>query len=259
MRLHRFYVDKQVPNEGLFVIENEDLVYQWQKVLRYSAGDELVLFSGDGRDVRCIIRTLSSDVTRLEVLSVTSASAEVSWEVALLAAVIKKDLFEWVLEKGTEVGVSHFVPVQAVRSADRGAFDSANTQTRFKKIIQEATEQSGRSALPTLHATTDIKAAVGEWRAKGFTVIALALNDTSIVAHLNAEARGASDFEGKLETLKFALLVGPEGGWSPEEEAYFAEAQIPTRSVGPTVLRAETAAVVAAALVAGYLWNSKEN
>lgn len=250
MRLHRFYVDKQVPSEGLFVIENEALVYQWQKVLRYSAGDELVLFSGDGRDVRCIIRTLSSDVTRLEALSVTSTAAELSCEITLLASVIKKDLFEWVLEKGTEVGVSHFVPVQAARSADRGAFDSENTQTRFKKIIQEATEQSGRGVLPVLYSTTHLKAAVDEWRAKGFFVIALALNDTSLVVHLNANAHGEQ---------KLALLVGPEGGWSPEEEAYFTEAQIPTRSVGPTILRAETAAVVAAALVTGTMWNSKGN
>lgn len=257
MRLHRFYIEQNIPSEGLFVVDSAELVHQWQKVLRYTAGDEIVLFSGDGRDVHCAIRTLSSDVTRLEVLSVTPAANAPSWDVALLMSVIKKDLFEWVLEKGTEVGVSHFVPVQAARSADRGAFDSQNTQARFKKIIQEATEQSGRPTLPTLHDMLDLKVAVEEWRSKNYTVVALCLSDVPLVSHLHATARRASDFEGVLESQKFALLIGPEGGWSPEEESYFKEVQIPTRSIGPTVLRAETAAVVAAALVASYLWSKK--
>ncbi len=156
----------------------------------------------------------------------------------LLAALVKFDAFEWMLEKATELGVEQITPVYSFRS-DKG-LDQAATKRRERwlRILWESGQQCRRATRPELGEVVRLPAALQvEAGARLFC----------------DEARGAPPL---LETLPpnqnhVALIVGPEGGWEEPERQAAAQAGWQAVSLGPFVLRAETAAIAALALVQG--------
>ena len=148
-------------------------------------------------------------------------------EVILYMALIKKDNFEIVLEKATELGVSRIVPVQADRSEKKGV-----NYERAEKILQEASEQSGRATVPTLGEIINVNKVPHE----NFVVF---------------DPRGevsAREYFSKNSKTPISLLIGPEGGFTDAEMDLFHGTKIPVVSTGHQILRAETAAIVALTL-----------
>jgi len=156
----------------------------------------------------------------------------------ILASLIRFERFEWLLEKATELGAARFVPVQAERS-EKGLERAAEKRlSRWSRIVREASEQSRRAHLPEIDAPVDLAAALASeahWR------FALEEAEAPPILWALPEHREAGD--------SVAVLVGPEGGWTDRERQQIANAAWRPVSLGTEILRAETAAIAALAII----------
>ncbi len=228
MRLHRFYIQPNtIELRHDFWLQNQALIHQWRKVLRYQAGQHVLLFDGQETERLYEILVLKNDEAHLKL--VTDYERQIPQkDVYLLWSLLKKDKNDWVLQKATELGVSHFVPLLTERTEKMG-FDVE----RAGKIIIEAVEQCGRSDIPTVREPM---------------LVGTALDHIGRKIPLMICEQGGSRPE-QLSESSFGVVVGPEGGWSDQEKALFKDANLPELGLGQFTLRAETAAVTAAALV----------
>lgn len=225
-RLHRFYVGTEIELKHEFWIHDERLIWQWRKVLRMQAGQELVLFDGIRSDR--LYRLLELTEREAHVEYVTDFERQLpSREVYLLWSLLKKDKNDWVLQKATELGVSHLVPLLAERSEKTG-FDVERAQ----RIVIEAAEQCGRSDIPAVREPI---------------LPETALNELGEKVQLYICEQGSDRIENAESAV--GVLVGPEGGWSDREKDLFAAREVSHLGLGQFTLRAETAAVSASFVV----------
>ena len=166
----------------------------------------------------------------------------------LLLAVFKFDHMEWAIEKATELGVAAIVPVIARRTEKHLAQAAMKRAERWRRIAHEAAQQSRRSDVPVIHDPVKlwdrVKAASTVKR------IVLAEQERSVT--LRGALQEAIAAAGA-EMPELELAIGPEGGWAPDEEALFDANGWQAVSLGPRILRAETAAIAALAVVASML------
>jgi 16S rRNA (uracil1498-N3)-methyltransferase len=237
MRLHRFYVSQPLGEE--VVIDDGSTIKQWVKVFRYKRGDRVILFNGNSDDYTYVLDdvTNSSCVLTRETVSPSYIPTRQSF---LFIAFIKKDLFELVVEKATEFGITDIVPLITDHTEKKNL-----DRRRLEAIIKEATEQSGRGTLPVLHDPQTLPKAC-----------------KSLVTHgIHEKHIYITRFSGKtiqellLDTTNkptsndgIAFFVGPEGGWSEDEESFYENSAYISISLGETTLRAETAAIACAVL-----------
>jgi 16S rRNA (uracil1498-N3)-methyltransferase len=188
---------------------------------------------------------------RAEVVSVNEAAvvftlheeleAEASLPVHLLMAVFKFDHMEWGIEKATELGAARITPVLARRTEKHLAQAAAKRVERWRRIVMEASKQSRRTDVPVVDDPMMLKAALG--------------NVTSETKLLLAETEQENTLRVALqgEVSRVALAIGPEGGWTPEEMTLFSESGWRHVTLGPRILRAETAAIAGLAVCAAML------
>jgi 16S rRNA (uracil1498-N3)-methyltransferase len=229
MRLHRFFITTPLPHEGEFSIADENLLNQWRNVLRMSVGDHVILFDGSDGEILCEFRALEKKSATFFVVE-QRAGLKLKREVTLFMSLIKRDHFELVLEKATELGVTRIVPVEAARSEKKGI-----NRERSEKIIREAAEQSGRTSIPVLDDPVSIQKIPDMYK------ISFILFDPR--SEFSARAYSTPTVDARL-----GILIGPEGGFTDEELEFFKTNKTPILSTGPTILRAETAAIVALTL-----------
>lgn len=234
MRLHRFFVKEQLENKGSFFITDRELLNQWKNVFRFQVGHRLILLDNSSYEFLAQIVLLTNLKAEVEIISSKISETVPRAELTLFMALIKKDNFEWVLEKGTEIGVSRFVPVIAEKSEKKNF-----NEERGLKIIQEATEQSQRASLPTLGAMCKTADALNVCKEEGIESI-LVLDPT-----------GEEKFNKNIvkDGEKAAVFIGPEGGWSKQELELFAKSGAKIYTFGSAILRAETAAIASASVL----------
>ncbi len=228
MKIHRFIVDIQ---QGFpTVLTQFDLTHQIARVLKLQPGERVVLCDGQGREALMNLEAVSPTRVELSLVEERASAAEPARVVTLYLALIKPDAFDLAVEKAVECGVSAIVPVLAERSIKREV-----KTDRLKRIIREAAEQSGRGTLPTLASAMPLKdaAAKAATESRAFFF-----------------APGSPAFSGNGSSDPVSVFVGPEGGWTGEEERLALAAGLTAAGLGPTVLRAETAATVAVFLAA---------
>jgi 16S rRNA (uracil1498-N3)-methyltransferase len=168
--------------------------------------------------------------------------------VTLVVAVYKFDHMEWAIEKATELGVAALAPVIAQRTEKHLAQAAEKRAERWRRIAHEAAQQSRRSDVPVIHNPTPLATRVRA--AAETTRIVLAEQErTTTLRRLIEEAVEAAGEE--MPALEIA--IGPEGGWAPAEEALFDANGWRAATLGPRILRAETAAIAALAVVASLL------
>jgi 16S rRNA (uracil1498-N3)-methyltransferase len=174
--------------------------------------------------------------------------ADPALPITLVLAVYKFDRMEWAMEKATELGVAAIAPIIARRTEKHLAQAAVNRVERWRRIAHEAAQQARRSDIPAIY---DPAALATRIRAESTAVrIVLAEQErTTTLHHAVREARDASVDE----LPEFEVAVGPEGGWAPDEEALFDASGWRAVSLGPRILRAETAAIAAMAIVAAVL------
>ncbi len=227
MRLHRFYVLQPLGEE--VVIDDVSLIKQWTKVFRYTQGDFVILFNGEGTDITYSIEEISPKIILLNRSSL-SPSYTPHKKVTLYLSLIKKDNFELAVQKATELGVTTIVPILSERSEKKNI-----DLDRLQKIVIESSEQSGRGDVPTILPIITLSEIV-ETQLPHDVSYVLQMGESSLRRHYNQE-------------ISVGLFIGPEGGWSDEEKKLFQEKNILSVSLGSTTLRAETAAIVATAYI----------
>jgi 16S rRNA (uracil1498-N3)-methyltransferase len=238
--MHRFFVA-----EPLAVGANAEvdaLAPQLAQVLRMQVGDELILLDGSGLEFSSRLLRLQRRAAAVEVLSAQPCEAEPSRFLTLYQCSLKHDKFEWVLQKGTELGVSRFVPVISARSIVRPAEALLKKYERWGAIVREAAEQCGRGRIPEIAPPLDWSAALAA--GKGLRLLAWEEGQAEPPL-LTVLQQNLKEYEST------AIIIGPEGGISQSEALAAAAQGWQFVSLGPRILRAETAAVVAAAAWAG--------
>ncbi len=228
MRLHRFYTDQPLEQGREILIADEGTLHQWKHVFRFGEGEQIVLFNGKGGEYLARILSVGRKEAAVYIAEERAVVRKPSRELWLFAALVKKDNFEWIIQKGTELGVTHFVPLLTDRS-EKKEFNSE----RLKKIMIEAAEQSGRTTLPEMHALMSPERAMEHYLMP------------SLIFHLAGEPLKKSDYDFP----QIGAYLGPEGGWSDRELEIFKAKKMQLRTLGSQTLRAETAAVAVSSLL----------
>ena len=239
--MHRFFVDPGCINEGHAVVDGA-VARQVSQVLRIRAGESIALMDGSGRE--CVVLLSSVSPSRLEggVVSETFLSGEPGVSVTLYQGTLKGEKLEMVLQKGTELGISTFVPVVCRRSVSRAAAGRSDARLRrWQSIVREAAEQSGRTRVPVVEAPVSLSEALKS--ARGVTLMAWEREQEAGLR----EALSARLEQARVEGL--GLLVGPEGGFDPAEVEQATDAGAVPVSLGRRTLRSETAGLAMAAAV----------
>lgn len=213
------------------------------RVLRAQAGMEFDMVAGD-RVWHAVISGVKGDTVQFALLS--EVVAEKALPVTLLLSVFKFDRMEWVIEKATELGAERIIPMTARRSEKHLVQAAAARVDRWRRITREAAKQSRRSDVPMVEEVVSLKVAVQSKAALPGMNLLLAEQERSTT--LFAAMQSASS-----KPTAVHLAVGPEGGWSAEEESLFGAEGWQPVSLGPRILRAETAGIAAMAVVAAML------
>jgi 16S rRNA (uracil1498-N3)-methyltransferase len=222
------------------------------RVLRAQPGMEADVVAG-GHVFHAQVAAVAGGEVRFNLIS--ELEADPALPVTLVMAVYKFDHMEWAIEKATELGVAAIAPVIARRTEKHLAAAAAQRAERWRRIVHEAAQQARRSDVPIVFdpapLATRVRAASEATRAEsGTTCIVLAEQERTTTLRFALEEAVAA---AETETPTLEIAIGPEGGWAPSEEALFDANGWRAASLGPRILRAETAAIAALAVVASYL------
>ncbi|HUY93914.1 MAG TPA: 16S rRNA (uracil(1498)-N(3))-methyltransferase [Terracidiphilus sp.] len=215
------------------------------RVLRARPGTEADIVAG-GHVFHAEVAAVSPGEVRFNLLA--EVEADPALPVTLVMSIFKFDHLEWAIEKATELGVAGIVPAIARRTEKHLADAAEKRVERWRRIAREAAQQSRRSDVPVIYDPVQIGAHVRTQSQATRIVLAEQERTTTLRALLHALMDASSNEMPSLE-----LAFGPEGGWAPEEEALFDANGWRAASLGPRILRAETAAIAALAVVASYL------
>lgn len=232
MARRRFFVE-QVRGGRAEIAGDE--AHHLTRVLRVEAGQKFEI-SDNSRVWLAEVEAARKNLVTFAVLNEIEPTPEPA-HITLYLALIKFDRLEWAIEKATELGVSEIIPIDATRSED-GLFQGAAKRVeRWRRIAREASEQSRRLRVPDVSDPARFDRA---------------LTDSATRRILLDEAPGTSPLLGAVRIARgdsISLLIGPEGGWTDEERRRLAEAGWIPASLGPLILRAETAVCAALAVV----------
>jgi 16S rRNA (uracil1498-N3)-methyltransferase len=234
MTRRRWIADEYSDNQAALIGEHAGHLV---RVLRARVGQEFDIATGKAVR-RGRIVSINSD--RVEFALGNEIPSATSGNIILLLAIFKFDRMEWAIEKCTELGVSRIVPVIARRSDPHLVTASSKRAERWERLAHQASEQSRRQSPPQIDSPTKLKDAVVF---PGALRIVLAESESQ---NYLRDVIQPSD-------AQILLAVGPEGGWVEEELKLYRESGWIVASLGPTILRAETAAIAAVAIASAGL------
>jgi len=246
--MHRFFVPPESVRQTPVVLKGEQ-AHQIVRVLRMRPGERALLLDNSGWAYEGTLDGYDEGSARFRIAERCPAEGEPRTHITLYQAVLKGDRYGWALQKGTEIGISCFVPLICERSvvADLGAID--RRRERWARIIQEAAEQSGRGRLPELAPAqlfaSAVRAAQSHAGASSSEVLRLIPWEEALTTRLRDALAGCNlPAGGRIE-----LYVGPEGGFTANEVDLAQGCGIMPVTLGPRILRSETAGLVAAAAI----------
>lgn len=207
--------------------------------LRMKQGEELILCDGKGTEAVCTVASLCPESVVLEVKERRASETEPKTRVTLYQALPKADKMEYIVQKAVELGVYRIVPVLTSRCISRpDEKTAAKKRERLCKIAAEAAKQSGRGIIPEVNGVLTFKNAVKEMSTAGLPIF--------FFEHASLPLR---KYMEKYTGGDIAVMVGAEGGFSDEEAAFAEENGLLSASLGPRILRCETAPVAALAAI----------
>lgn len=238
--MHRFFLPPDA-------FQNETILFpaetaqQIQRVLRLRSGEKVIALDNLGWQYRIELIEVSRGQVSGRMLEKSRVLSEPPVHLSMYLCLTQREKFEWMLQKCTEVGAAEFTPVLSSRSLVQDKRSYENKHNRWERIIQEAAEQSGRGKIPRLNPPSVYAAAVETAKTK---------NDICLAAWEEENTLRLPDaLQGAPSGANLALLIGPEGGLTVEEVDQAVQMGWKAVSLGPRILRMETAAVVSAALV----------
>jgi 16S rRNA (uracil1498-N3)-methyltransferase len=209
-------------------------------VVRLRQGDEVVLIDGSGREARARMVGASRRDATFEILAVAEVDREPGRRVTLAVALPRKTRADFLIEKCTELGVARLIPMMTERSVVDGGKHQENHLRRWRRNTIEAAKQSGRTRLMEVGPAMSFEQVLAE----------VGGDQECLIASPDADAVGLSAHGATLPpNASVLVLIGPEGGFTPEEEASAKAAGCTPVALGKRILRVETAAIAVAALV----------
>ena len=240
MAVPKFFVSPDRIREDQILITED--AHHIAHVLRMKPGDPLIVCDGQGTDFRTAIESINDQAVVCHIETKAPSQAEPNIHITLFQGLPKSDKLEWILQKGTELGISAFVPVEMQRSVARieAKKEDRNTE-RLQKITEAAAKQAARGVIPVVEHACRLDQVFAR----------MAQYDLFLVPYEGALDR---PLKGVLEVLpvrpkKAAILIGPEGGIDPAEVEKLVQHGAATVGLGPRILRTETAGPVAASLL----------
>jgi 16S rRNA (uracil1498-N3)-methyltransferase len=229
MKIHRFIGNFSLDADR-FLLRDPEIARQIAVVLKLQSGESVVLCDGKGNEAVCEITNVDRKSVEVAVKN-RRPSYVPPRRVILYAAILKKENFEYVVQKAVECGVSEIRPIITSRTIKLGI-----NAERMEKIMKEAAEQCGRGDVPPCFSSASFSAALRQSQT----------NDVNYFFDA-----GGAPFGLGIRTGTIGVWVGPEGGWDESEAVIAKEKGFSVASLGNLVLRAETAATVAVYLAAG--------
>lgn len=227
-KVHRFITPYEVIDNKI-EIKDKELIHQWKNVLKFKNGEIITLANTTNGEALCTIIELSKSEAILSVAEINKSSRESSKKVTLYLAILKRENFELVVQKATEIGVHRIVPIITEHTVKTGL-----KYDRIEKIAAEAAELCGRNSITEIAPTLKYTEALADCKKTEY----------QIIFDISGE-----DFNSKITKLKIknslAIFIGPEGGFTDNEVSLARESNIDTASLGSLMLRGETAAIVA--------------
>ncbi len=239
MSAPRFHLPEAAPGARLSLPEHS--AHHARDVLRLRRGGAVRVFDGLGREYEAELDDVSRRAVSLHVTGPAVPRPESPLRVVLALSPLKGDRMEVVLQKATELGVAEIHPVVTVRTDAMARPALRGTrQDRWEKVVSGAAEQCGRAVVPRIAPTVELAGLLAE-PFPGTRLLLLERNDPPPLSTVAPPKDGVM------------LLIGPAGGWDPREVEALAAAEFRPVSLGPRILRAETAAIAALAAVQ-VLW-----
>lgn len=246
----RFFVD--TPLGDARTLELPPAAARHVQVLRLQPGQPLTLFDGCGGEWAARVTAMGRQSVTVELLEHNPVERELPLQVTLVAAMPANDRFDWLVEKSTELGVSAIVPVLTARSVLKLAGERAQRkQAHWQGVAAAAAEQSGRTRVPTIGEIQPLQAWV---RDSSQATLPAAPSPAGPTRQLLLSLQDAEPIAQRLaqgaDAQHWILYSGPEGGFTSAEEADLRAIGAQPTTLGPRVLRAETAPLAALALIA---------
>jgi len=219
--------------------------HQIRNVLRMRPGDHIEVLDNEGWEYEVSLDYVGKTHVSGKVVAKRVVANEPGVRITLFQSLVKRERFEWILQKGSEMGVSRIVPVftqRALPQEKKGI--TPGKISRWKRIITEAAEQSGRGRIPELRSAISYTEAIDRFDENQLALIPWEEASEPDLRTVLAERLGVSQ---KPDSI--AVFIGPEGGFALEEIKYARDRGLIPITLGPRILRTETAAVVAIALI----------
>ncbi len=238
MRIPRIYTQAELVSGSVIQLE-ESASHHLSKVLRMQAGRELILFNGKGGEYAASIQEVGKKQVSVSIADFASENRQSPLQLELAIGISRGERFEWVLQKATELGVTKITPLVTERTEVKVTGDrQEKIMERWQQILISACEQCQRNLLPELSPPQHI----GDWL-------------SNVASHLRfvLHHRDSKTLPADQQPQSIALLIGPEGGLSESEIVQAQHKNFNALTLGPRVLRTETAPIAAISLVQ-YLW-----
>ncbi|WP_110953319.1 16S rRNA (uracil(1498)-N(3))-methyltransferase [Anaerosinus massiliensis] len=235
--MRRFFI--QVPLQDKITISGDD-AHHIIHVLRYKIGQNFIVVDVNGKIAETEIIEIENDILTLQIVSILEENTEAPIEVTLAQCLPKSDKMDFIVQKAVELGVSRIIPVISQNCVVK--YDDAKKEARRKKwqkIAIEAAKQCGRTILPTVSPIMQLKQ------------LQLELQQDTI-AFMCYEGQADAAIKSLLTTTeakKFLILIGPEGGFTQNEVTDCKEFGVRVVTMGPRILRTETASLAAISMV----------
>lgn len=239
--MDRFFVEKKNINleNNTCIIEGED-VKHISKVLRCKIGEELEICDNDNNEYICEITDIDKSIVELDILNKVDIKRESDLKVRLYQGLPKGPKMEVILQKLTEVGVDEIVLVQTKRSVVNVSDKKEDKKIeRWERIIYEAAKQSKRGKIPKLRGILSFKEALEDMKE----------NELNIVPYENERTKSIKQAIKGVNINNIGIFVGPEGGFDELEIQSIEAIGGQSVSLGPRILRTETASIVASSIV----------
>ncbi len=221
------------------VLITENDAHHITRVMRQKIGDKIICNHIDGRAAICEITSMEDQTVLVAIIEWLNNTSELPVEVTIAQGLPKGDKLELVLQKGTELGASKFIPFQAERSVVQ--WDGKKTDKkldRFRKIVKEASEQSHRTKVPEIMDPMSIKGLLEVSAA--YDVCIFAYEEAAKTSHEPVLSKVIQNLKRNDRVL---VCIGPEGGFTENEVAILKEGGFLAVRLGPRILRTETAAI----------------
>ncbi|MEM8530441.1 MAG: 16S rRNA (uracil(1498)-N(3))-methyltransferase [Chloroflexota bacterium] len=251
---YRFFVEAELTLNHEIVIEDAHLLHQLTKVLRLREGSRILLLDNSGCEYTVQLTALDRKRFTGLVEACQQSAGEPHTQVTLFVGMMRAERFEWVLQKGTELGVTTFVPLLSERSIVNAAQDIESRKfERWQRIVREAAEQACRGRLPQITGGVPFAMACERAAKSALAVLLWEGHDSRSLRYIiHTTTRIMLQAETVIPTmppLSVSLMSGPEGGFTSTEIKTAQDYGVIPATLGRRILRAETAPIVAATAV----------